>query len=372
VSTASSIVCRRATRDRALRVSRRPRISFGIIVLNGEPFTRYCLRALYPFAHEIIVVEGGHEDTWAVATPDGHSIDGTLEKLQRFARDEDPDGKLRIVTRDGFWPKCDELGHHRTAQSRAYAELATGDYLWQVDIDEFYRPEDMAAILELLGGEDAPTHVSFDPLTFFGDLDYLIDGWLWDRWGDAIPRIFKWGPGYRYVTHEPATVEDESGRDVAALAPLSSKMLAAQGIYLYHYCHLFPQQVRQKALIYRHEKTHCARMVEWAQLGYFELKRPYRVHQTYRFASWLRRYSGPHPPEVVHMMEDARSGRITAELRDTEDIERLLDRWWYPLGIEALEALEPADRAYRYTRSRAKNARRKLRRGLAATFGGGA
>ena len=36
-----------------------PRISFGIIVLNGEPFTRYNLRALYPFAHQIIVAEGG-------------------------------------------------------------------------------------------------------------------------------------------------------------------------------------------------------------------------------------------------------------------------------------------------------------------------
>ena len=35
-----------------------PRVTFGIIVLNGEPFTRYCLRALYAFAHEIIVVEG--------------------------------------------------------------------------------------------------------------------------------------------------------------------------------------------------------------------------------------------------------------------------------------------------------------------------
>ena len=36
-----------------------PRVTFGIIVLNGEPFTRYCLRSLYPFAHQIIVVEGG-------------------------------------------------------------------------------------------------------------------------------------------------------------------------------------------------------------------------------------------------------------------------------------------------------------------------
>ena len=97
-----------------------PRISFGIIVLNGEPFTRYCLRSLYPFAHEIIVVEGGHEDTRAVTTHDGHSTDGTLETLRRFVSEEDPEKKVRIVTRDGFWPKRDELGHVRTAQSRAY------------------------------------------------------------------------------------------------------------------------------------------------------------------------------------------------------------------------------------------------------------
>jgi len=36
----------------------RSRITFGMIVLNGEPCVLYNLRALYPFAHEIIVVEG--------------------------------------------------------------------------------------------------------------------------------------------------------------------------------------------------------------------------------------------------------------------------------------------------------------------------
>ena len=40
------------------------KITFGIIVLNGEPFTKYCLRQLYPFAYEIIVVEGGSR--WAI------------------------------------------------------------------------------------------------------------------------------------------------------------------------------------------------------------------------------------------------------------------------------------------------------------------
>src|ERR1019366_9657002 len=115
--------------------SRFPKITFGIIVLNGEPFTRYCLRTVYPFAHEIIVVEGGHEDTRAVANADGHSLDETLETLRRFREEEDPCNKVTVITRPGFWPKKDELGRCRTPQSRAYAERATGDYLWQVDID---------------------------------------------------------------------------------------------------------------------------------------------------------------------------------------------------------------------------------------------
>ena len=147
-------------------------------MLNGEPFTRYCLRSLYPFAHQIVVVEGGHEDTRAVATPDGHSIDGTLEALQRFKAEEDPLDKVEIVTRDGFWPKTDELGSHRTHQSRAYAERATGDYLWQVDIDEFYRPEDMQAVLAMLQGAGRACLPSRSGSHYFwGRPRYVADCW---------------------------------------------------------------------------------------------------------------------------------------------------------------------------------------------------
>ena len=170
-----------------------PRITFGIIVLNGEPFTRYCLRSLYPFAHEIIVVEGGHEDTRAVATSDGHSVDGTLEVLQRFKAKEDPQNKVQIVTRDGFWRKTDELGNHRTHQSRAYAERATGDYLWQVDIDEFYRPNDMLAVFAMLRDRPNVAGVSFPQLTFWGRPEYLVDCWQLRRGARNYDRLFRWG-----------------------------------------------------------------------------------------------------------------------------------------------------------------------------------
>ena len=56
-----------------------PKVTFGMIVLNGEPFVRPLLRTVYPYAHEIIVVEGACPG--AVATEDGHSVDGTLEAL---------------------------------------------------------------------------------------------------------------------------------------------------------------------------------------------------------------------------------------------------------------------------------------------------
>ena len=191
-----------------------PRISFGIIVLNGEPFTRYCLRSIYPFAHEIIVVEGGHEDAKSVCTIDGHSIDGTLEALYKFKEEEDPEDKLTIVTRNGFWPHKDELGRSRTPQCRAYAERATGDYLWQIDIDEFYRKEDMLKIMKLLNNDPSITAISFKQKSFWGSIDYISESYALLRNKGGWNRIFKWDTGYKYITHEPPTVVDEKGVDL--------------------------------------------------------------------------------------------------------------------------------------------------------------
>jgi len=176
-----------------------PKITFGIIVLNGEPFTRYCLRSLYPFAYEIIVVEGGHEDSRAVCTADGHSVDGTLEALYKFKEEEDKQNKVQIITKEGFWPKTDELGRHRTPQSRAYAERATGDFLWQVDIDEFYKEEDMKYIIDMLKSNRTITAVTFPTRNFWGDTIYKIDGWKLRRGSVYFHRLFKWGKGYKYI-----------------------------------------------------------------------------------------------------------------------------------------------------------------------------
>ncbi len=343
-----------------------PRVTFGIIVLNGEPFTRYCLRSLYPFAHEIIVVEGGHEDTRAVATPDGHSTDATLRVLERFKAEEDPLDKVQIVTRDGFWPKTDELGRHRTHQSRAYAERATGDYLWQVDVDEFYAPSQMKSVLHMLARDPTISAVSFNLLSFWGGLDYVTDGWYWRRGGIQCHRLFRWGPGYRYVTHEPPVVHDDRGRDVRGLHWLSGNEMAARGVRMFHYDHLFPHQVRQKAALYRFEKaTACAEIERWAEESYFRLDHPYHVERHYQHPSWIERYAGDHPPEVVRMMADIEAGRLVVEPRDTDDIEALLRSSGYRVGRLALKVADRPDRVWRWGRLqtiRASHVPRKLAR----------
>lgn len=226
-----------------------PRVTFGVIVLNGEPFTRYCLRSLYPYAHQIVVVEGASPGAAGIATADGHSRDGTLDVVRRFKADEDHDGKLVIVTAedeghgDGFWPG------EKDEQSRAYATRATGDYLWQVDIDEFYRDVDMHTVLGALRRNDGLTAVSFKMLTFWGDLGYAVDGWELRRGKDHYHRLFKWGPGYSYRTHRPPTVCDEHGVDLRELGWLDAPATAALGVRLFHYSLLLPQQVREGGVL---------------------------------------------------------------------------------------------------------------------------
>lgn len=308
-----------------------PKISFGIIVLNGEPFTRYCLRSIYPFAHEIIVVEGGHEDAKSVCTPDGHSIDSTLESLYQFKKEEDPENKVNIVTRNGFWPKKDELGRDRTPQSRAYAERATGDYLWQVDIDEFYREEDMVRILKMLKDNPSITAVTFPTINFWGDVIYKIEGWNLKRGAVNFHRLFKWGKDYKYVTHEPPTITNEKEIDLRKIHWIKGNKMSGKGIYMYHYSHLFPWQVKQKTMVYRDEKPEsCSDILEWADNNYFKLTNPFQVERHYWLPSWLEYYRGKHPKEIINMMNDIKAKKIDIELRDNYDVEGILGNKFYP------------------------------------------
>jgi glycosyltransferase involved in cell wall biosynthesis len=325
----------------------KPRISFGMIVLNGEPFIRYNLGALYPFAHQIIVVEGAAPGATAIAGSDGHSTDGTLETLKAFKSTEDPEEKITILTaedegyEDGFWPG------EKHEQSQAYARRATGDYLWQVDVDEFYMPEGMERIIEMLQTNPSITAVSFPMLTFWGSIHVTVDGWYLRRGASQYHRLFKWGPSHRYATHRPPTVVDGTGRDLRKLNWICAGDLEKERIYLYHYSLLFPRQVFDKCAYY--QEAGWARRKEalrWMETGFLSLKRPYHVHNVYDFPSWLETYEDDTPPQVIALWRDVKGGRIQEEIRPMEDAKRLLSSFSYRLGRGMLRILDYVERPF--------------------------
>ena len=115
---------------------RQPRVTFGVIVLNGEPFTRYCLRSLYPFAHEIIVVEGAVPGAANVSGPDGHSVDGTLDVLREFQSVEDPHRRVQVVTAEDESPTNWCPPSKMSEEERAFGRRPIAICRWSMDTGE--------------------------------------------------------------------------------------------------------------------------------------------------------------------------------------------------------------------------------------------
>jgi hypothetical protein len=327
-------------------MNRLPRITFGIIVLNGEPFTRYNLRSLYPFAHEIIVVEGASPKAAAIATQSGHSVDGTLDLLHRFASEEDPDHKTRIFTAEddghpnGFWPG------EKDEQSQAYARRATGDYLWQVDIDEFYKPDDINAIMTILREDPKVTQINIQWLNFWGGFDFLVDGIFLQKHyrdlGSGVPRLFKWGAGYRYITHRPPTVVDSAGTDTRKGKWITGDKLARKGIYCYHYANIFHDSVKQRMKYYSNQNwSGSDKFLGWYDSTFARIQKPFRVHHVVDEVSWLTRFSSTHPPQIEQLIRDLRTGICNCHVRDNGDVEQLLRSKRYTVGTVILRRLTP-------------------------------
>lgn len=318
------------------------RITFGLIVLNGEPFTRYNLRSLYPWAHQIIVVEGACPAAAHHATSDGHSQDDTLFVIRQFMKEEDPKSKVILVVAEdeghtnGFWSEKDEM-------SQAYAKRASGDYLWQVDVDEFYTEETMRQIVEYLSCGEWDT-VSFPVRNYWGQPDFRAEGFLFVAGnGGEAHRIFRWSSGYVYKKHRPPTVVDDAGVDLRSKHWLRASTLRRRSLFMEHYSLLFPHQVTQKAAYY--SQVHIGRvnwsdfshLQSWVERCYANLGNPFRVLRDYHQISWLMRSNALCPLQVSKMWQAVLNGEHPqVARRNCTDIDILLSRLDYRVATAAL------------------------------------
>ena len=320
------------------------RFTFGIIVLNGEPFTRYCIRSIYPYAHEIIIAEGACEGARNVASPEGHSNDGTLELLREIKQFEDPENKITVIIaedeghNDGFWPG------EKLEQSQAYAKRATGNYLWQVDIDEFYKDEDIQKIIRMLNNDKTISCISFNQIGFWGGFRFTVNGWYFKRNLPEIFRIFKWGEGYQLISHRPPRVVDDNKTDVRSVKWIRAHEMKRIGIYMYHYSFVFPKQVFAKSEYYSNSTWLSLKANDWASSNFIKITRPFRVFIIPDYPSWLEKFSGTHPLGIQHLINSINEKKTNIGERNTADIEKMINSPGYICASVCLKFYEPIDR----------------------------
>lgn len=301
------------------------KITFGILALNAQPLLEYNLRALYPYAHEIVVVEGATRPAATLAGADGHSSDDTLAMLKRFKSNSDPEKKLSIVSAaeeghaDGLWPE-------KTEMSQAFADRASGDWLWQVDSDEFYRSQDIERVMTLLDEQPSISGISFPFYEFWGGFDYFTTGTWYLYEFTEVRRLFRWRRGYSYSSHRPPTVLDGRGGTLDPSNWVSGKQMRAQNIFMYHYSYVFPKQAQQKVGYYANvDWTDAFRdNPRWLDQSYTQLKHPMFLGDRGPELQWLERFGQKHPEAIQQLRTDLAAGKVNEPMRSTQDIEHLL------------------------------------------------
>lgn len=113
-----------------------------IIVCNGIPFIIPQLINIYNLVDEIIIVEGA-DNCYSKVIGSRRSTDKTVEAINDF---DDCDNKIKLVQ---------EEYNNKNEMVKLGTSLCTGDYIYQVDVDEFQPSETIELAFEML--KEAPS-----------------------------------------------------------------------------------------------------------------------------------------------------------------------------------------------------------------------
>lgn len=153
--------------------------------ISGYTQTRNCIEQRYPWIESINSLLGFCDE---VVVVDGGSTDGTWEKLQELAESEP---RLKPFQHVRDWD--DKRFALFNGQQKAVArERCTGDFCWQVDIDEVVHEEDYAKVRNLAKNFPREVEVLALPLVEFwgrdGKVRVDVNPWKW-RLTRNNPRI---------------------------------------------------------------------------------------------------------------------------------------------------------------------------------------
>jgi hypothetical protein len=269
-------------------LDRKPRIVQCIQACNEESLIEACMLQVYNKVDKIIVIEGAVQNKVEAgqATPDGHSLDRTVEIIKQVKETKDPDKKIIFVQIDRPWQHLEEL------KATFFQYMQDGDWMLITDADEFIFPEVVDDLRRAISIE--PWATEFVPSAFF---HFWRDAFHIRKpsgdWGQQHQRFIKFQQGLHYANHPVA--RDASGQCTYFSPQYLARrfVLPSFRVFHYSYCRLDASDIQKKKDFY---------LKELGQQKHGDIGAYARGGQTDEFASksedlnTVVRFDGLHPP----------------------------------------------------------------------------
>lgn len=171
------------------------KMSFALILYNEEKLIKTQLDRLYPLAYEIIICEGLVGECKHAWTK---KRDKTVDIIKSYP---DPKNKIKLISKDD-WPGKEHM-------VRKYWELASGDYVWHIDADEFYTNKCMSDTINYIKKTKHLQYAHYKQYYYYKFINVIVEEnnkTFWYRPG----RIHKCDKTF-VLTHRPQCLYKDGG-----------------------------------------------------------------------------------------------------------------------------------------------------------------
>lgn len=226
----------------------KPRIIQCIQCVNEEKLIEACMLQLYDKVDRIIVIEGAVKNKVDAqqATPDGHSLDRTVEIIEEVKKNKDPDKKIIFVRIDRPWIDLEEL------KNTFFQYMQDGDWMLITDADEFIMPEVVDQLRKAIMLE--PWATEFVPAGFYHfwrDIHHIRRPG--GDWGQQHQRFIRFQQGLNYVNH-PVARDGDGTCTYFDPRYLSRRFVLPEFmVYHYSYCRDDTKEIQAKKDFYNKE-----------------------------------------------------------------------------------------------------------------------
>lgn len=293
-------------------IDKEPKICQCIQACNEEKLIEACMLQLYDKVDRIVVIEGAVQSKVAAgqATPDGHSLDRTVEIIKDVKANKDPDNKIVFVQIDRPWQDLEEL------KTTFFQYMQDGDWMLITDVDEFIMPEVVDKLRQAISLE--PWATEFVPAGFY---HFWRDAWHIRKpghhWGQQHQRFIRFQPGLNYQNHPVA-------RDIHGVCTCFDPRYLTRRfvlddfvVYHYSYCKNDEEDIARKKEFYQKELG----QPKHGDVGAYE-----RGGQTDEYLNrtedldTVLTFDGKHPPAIAdHPMVQRRDSELALYGKEISD-----------------------------------------------------